>query len=374
MILFFSLEGRRLETHAEGSDAVGRVLNSDQLVSGEEVEMFEDEFALMTCSDYAIGVGSGLDALRIGLESLGVGKGDEVLVPAFTFVATWLAVLQVGAVPVGVDVDLQSGLINAAAVEAQISNKTVGILCVHLYGRAAPLDELASIAARHGLFLAEDAAQAHGLEELCSENRQVAFSAYSFYPTKNLGSIGNAGAICSNSSDVRDRAATLRNYGAPPSDKYHHEQIGLNSRLDSIQAAALRVFLPHLSTWNARRRSLASRYLETLANVELFEPLDPWVSVDSSVWHLFVVRTQNRTKMVESLERSGIRSGIHYPELAATCPAFRDLGYVPEDFPKGSTLAGSVLSLPMHPWLESESDRLMDGLLAASELDAQEKR
>lgn len=366
VIPFFSLEGRRAETGLEVLKAIERVHSSDVFVGGEEVAKFELEFAQFTGLTNFVGVGNGLDALRIGLQASGIGPGDEVIVPAFTFVATWLAVLQTGACPVGVDVDQRTANILPAAVEAAVTPRTAGIVGVNLFGRAAEWTALGQIANRYGLLLAEDAAQSHGLEGSHTGSARIPnFTAYSFYPTKNLGGIGDAGGIGANSNELTETARLMRNYGASPSDKYRHVVPGLNSRLDPVQAAALRVFLHRLSDWNLRRRVLAQRYLECMSDVsqDTVRPLDESLRTEDSVWHHFVVVAPQRDQFRSQMRSRGVGTEIHYPKVAAHAPAVLSEPPPVGEFPISEFLAEFVVSLPMHPWIGScQQDFIVDQL------------
>ena len=293
-IPFFDVSAATRELRTELDDAWRRVLTSGRYILGPEVEAFEAEFARYVGCRYCVGVGNGLDALRLALLALGVKPGDEVLVPGNTFVATWLAVSQVGAKPVPVEPDEASFNMSPHAAANAVTPRTVGILPVHLYGNPADMDGLMDVARRHGLLVLEDAAQAHGARYRgISVGGIGRAAAWSFYPTKNLGALGDGGAITTNDPNVAERARLLRNYGSRL--KYEHEVKGYNSRLDELQAALLRVKLLHLDEWNERRRALASSYVEGLQGADVVLPTsEPWCD---PVWHLFVIRSKRRDQL-----------------------------------------------------------------------------
>ena len=328
--------------------AVARVMASGWYVLGPEVERFEAGFARYVGARHCVGVGNGLDALRIGLQALGVGPGDEVIVPANTYIATWLAVTAVGARPVPVEPDPETFNIDPGAVEERITGRTRVILPVHLYGRPAPVDEIRAVAERHGLAVLEDAAQAHGSSLRGVRAGHLGHAAaWSFFPSKNLGALGDGGAVTTDDDAVADRVRLLRNYGSRV--KYLNEVPGANSRLDELQAAILSVKLAHLDEWNARRRRIADLYLEGLADADLRLPrVTPGVD---SAWHLFVVRSERRDALQAELAEDGIETLIHYP-----VPPYRQEAYAGFDtgiggLPVSDRLHQEVLSLPIGPHL-----------------------
>jgi dTDP-4-amino-4,6-dideoxygalactose transaminase len=330
--------------------ATKAVLDSGQLIMGDRLQEFEEDFARYCGVTYCIGVGNGLDALALSLRALGIGPGDEVLVPAFTFVATWLAVSQVGARPVPVDVR-PDGLMDPALLARSITSRTRAILPVHLYGALADMDAILEIAERFGLAVVEDAAQAHGAER--SGRRAGSFgvaAAFSFYPTKNLGALGDGGAICTSDADLAFHVRRLRNYGSD--QKYRHEVIGQNSRLDELQAAYLAVKLPHLDAVNDRRRDVARRYSMALSAVRLPGiELPPLCS--SSVWHQFVVRASDRRQLQQGLEQHSVHTNIHYPVAPFDQGCFAGQ-YDRSQFPVAARLAESVLSLPLGDYMSDQ--------------------
>ncbi|HEY2044681.1 MAG TPA: DegT/DnrJ/EryC1/StrS family aminotransferase [Jatrophihabitans sp.] len=345
-VAFLDLAALHDRLEADLVAAVRRVIRSNRLVLGPECSAFESEFASYCSASHAVGVGNGLDALSLGLRALGVGAGDEVIVPGHTFIATWLAVSAIGAVPVAVDVSLGSAQIDPAAVSAAITPRTAAIIAVHLYGAPAPMAELRAIAQRANLALIEDAAQAHGVE---FDGVRVAalsdYAAFSFYPGKNLGALGDGGMGVTNRADVADRLRVLANYGART--KYQHEVIGTNSRLDEIQAAVLRVKLPLLDLWNSHRRQLAARYYSQLLGRADIELLD-YPAGSRPVFHIFPIRVRDRDRVAGRLQSAGIEVGIHYPAAPHQSQAYADLE-VRHELPHSARWAAEELSLPIGP-------------------------
>jgi len=349
-IPFLDMAAAHAELAAEIEPAVLRVLRRGGYVLGPEVEAFEAEFAQRLGVRHCVGVGNGLDGLRLSLEALGIGAGDEVIVPGHTYIATWFAVSAVGAVPVPVDVDEATYLMNAAAVEAAVTSRTRAMIPVHLYGQPAPMDELLEVATRHGLAVVEDAAQAHG----ASHNGVPAgtrgnCAAWSFYPVKNLGAAGDAGAVTTNDDNLARRLRLARNQGALV--RSIHEVVGWNSRLDELQAAILRVKLRHLDDWNARRRSIAGRYLDNLGETTLGLPALAPGAVH--VWHQFVVRHPDRDALRAALAHAGIETLIHYETPPHLQAAYAHLGLVRGSLPRTERLAEEILSLPVDPLLDA---------------------
>ena len=355
-IPFLDLGPAYAELKDELDAAARRVMASGQFILGPEVTAFEEEFAAYCGVDHAIGVGSGLDALRLILLGYGVGAGNDVLVPSNTFIATWLAVTQTGATPVPVEPDPTTYNLTATAVEAAITPGTRAIVPVHLYGTPADMDKILAIGRERGIPVVEDAAQAHGARYHGRRTGSLGDAAgFSFYPGKNLGALGDAGAITTDDDALADRVRRLRNYGSK--QKYHHDVPGLNSRLDSLQAAALRIKLRRLDEWNERRRRLAARYLEQLAGAErLVRPRTlEWVE---PVWHLFVVRHPRRDELQRRLSDAGVDTIIHYPIPPHLSRAFaRD--FEDAELPIAERLGAEVLSLPIGPHLSLEhADRV----------------
>ncbi len=326
-----------------------RILDRSRYILGEEVEAFETEFARYCGAEHAIGVANGLDALHLILRAHDLGPGDEVLVPSNTFIATWLAVSQVGATPVAVEPDPATYNMDPAAAARAINGRTKAIIPVHLYGQPADMAALRDLARRHGLLCIEDAAQAHGST---FDGRPAGSlgdaAAFSFYPGKNLGALGDGGAITTSDSAMAHRMRELANYGS--SEKYVHRQRGLNSRLDELQAAILRVKLRHLDAWNARRRAIAGTYRDALEGCGLALPhVDPRTE---PVWHLFVVRTERRDALAARLREDGIDTQIHYP-IAPADEAYRDAPKLGSS-DLGRTLGREILSLPIGPHMRDE--------------------
>lgn len=348
MIPFLDLRASYLELKQEIDVAVSRVLNSGWYILGSEVEAFEAEFAEFCSTSHCVGVANGLDALTLALRALEIGPGDEVIVPSNTYIATWLAVSAVGATPVPVEPDTGTYNIDPARIEEAITPHTRALIPVHLYGQPADLDPIIAIARQYSLKVVEDAAQAHGArykgQRIGGHGNVVCWS---FYPGKNLGAIGDAGAVTTNDADLAERIALLRNYGSR--EKYINEIQGLNSRLDPLQAAVLRVKLKVLAEWIERRRSIAALYSEKLADTGLVIPSVPeWAE---PAWHLFVVRSPQRDAFQTALKDANIGTLIHYPIPPHRQRAYCDLGFVHEAFPIANKLAREVISLPMGPHL-----------------------
>jgi dTDP-4-amino-4,6-dideoxygalactose transaminase len=321
-------------------------------VLGADVASFEQEFADYCGARHAIGVDSGTSALELTLRAYGIGPGDEVITAANTFVATAFAISHTGATPVLVDVDPITYTIDPALLAAAVNSRTRAIVPVHLYGQPADMTAINQVAATHRLIVIEDACQAHGASDHGRRTGTLGHAAaFSFYPAKNLGAAGDAGIAVTNDDPVAERLRLLRNYGA--ADKYRSEMIGYNRRLDTLQAAMLRVKLPHLDDWNAARRGHAARYDELLAGLPLSRPATrPGVE---HVWHLYVVRVRDRDAVRERLAEVGIETGVHYPVPIHLQPAYRQLGHGVGDFPVTERLAGEVLSLPIYPELRSDA-------------------
>ena len=335
--------------------AVARVLASGWYIGGAEVEAFEAAFAGYCAAAHCVGVANGLDALTLALRALGVGPGDEVIVPSNTYIATWLAVSAVGATPVPVEPDPSTHTLDPGRIEAALSPRTRALMPVHLYGQPADLDPILAIARAHGLRVVEDAAQAHGARyrgrRLGAHGDAVCWS---FYPTKNLGALGDAGAVTTDDPELAARIRKLGNYGS--ARKYVNETRGVNSRLDPLQAAVLAVKLAHLDAWNARRRALAGRYTATLSKLEisgtgLILPRVPgWAE---PVWHLYVVRSGDRDGLQRRLDAAGIGTLIHYPIPPHRQGAYADLAIPAGALPIAERLAAEVLSLPIGPHLDA---------------------
>ena len=349
-LAFLDLGAMHAEVEAEVREAIDRVYRSGRFVLGEEVEAFEAEWAAYCGTAHCVSVGNGLDALSLSLRAMGIGTGDEVIVPAYTFIATWMAVTAVGAAPVPVEVDPATHLLDPARIEAAVTPRTRAVMPVHLFGQTADMAAIRAVAQRHGLRVVEDAAQAHGARERGVRAGALGdVAGFSFYPGKNLGALGDGGAVTTDDPELAERIRSLRNYGSPV--KYHHDRVGMNSRLDELQAAVLRAKLARLDEWNARRRAVAATYLEALAGID---GLGLPIVRDGAepVWHLFVVTHPERDRLMEALEARGVPTLIHYPFAPHQTPAYAQAGLGADGSLAGSErLAATSLSLPMHPGL-----------------------
>ncbi len=326
--------------------------NSERYILGPEVIAFENAYAAFNQTAHCVGVGNGLDALIIGLETIGIKPHDEVIVPANTYIATWLAVSQVGAIPVPVEPQESTSNLDPTAIEAAITAKTKAILPVHLYGQPCNMSAIQAIAQQHGLFIVEDNAQAQGARwqgQLTGSFGQI--NATSFYPTKNLGALGDAGAITTNNADYAQQARLRRNYGSEI--KNYNDLIGRNSRLDELQAAYLNVKLPYLNTWNAERCKIAAFYLTHLKQVpEITLPVV--LPGAEPVFHLFVIHTPERQQLQQFLKKQQIETAVHYPVPPHLQKAYTFLGYPAGAFPITEKLAQTSLSLPIWPGMPEE--------------------
>lgn len=329
--------------------AYRRVADSGWFIMGPELEAFEAEFAGYCGVKHCIGVGNGLEALHLLLRAYGIGPGDEVIVPSNTFIATWLAVSECGATPVPVEPDPITHNIDPARIASAITTRTRAIIPVHLYGQPADMDPINALAATHGLVVIEDAAQAQGA---LYKGRKAGglghAAATSFYPGKNLGALGDGGAVMTNDSAIADKVRQLRNYGS--SVKYRHDIAGYNSRLDELQAAFLRAKLPVLDAWNVARRRVADQYTRQLAEIGLVLPAVP--AYAEPVWHLYVVRSQQRDALKAHLETRGVATVIHYPVPPHRQACYQAFAHTA--LPLATALAEEVLSLPMSPVLSEE--------------------
>lgn len=357
---FLDLGAAYREMSAEIDAAVGRVLRSGLFVGGPEVAAFERAFAAYTGAAACTGTANGLDALHLALRAMGVGPGDEVIVAANGFVATFLAVSMAGAVPVPVEPDPATHNLDSRRIADAITPRTKVILPTHLYGQPADMDAILAVARAHGLKVLEDGAQAHGARY---KGRPVGAHGdavtWSFYPSKNLGCLGDGGAVTGGDAELIDRVRTLGNYGSHV--RYVNDVRGVNSRLDPIHAAVLAAKVDRLDHWNDRRRAIAARYLSGLADTDLILPVVPdWAD---PVWHLFVVRSANRDALRARLDAAGVQTLIHYPIPPHLQKAYADLGYKRGDFPVAEQLAGEVLSLPIGPHMtDAEVDAVIDAV------------
>lgn len=352
---FLDVRAAYLELRDEIDSAIHRVLDGGWYILGDEVSAFESEWAAYTGAAHCVSVANGLDALRLGLEALEAGPGTEVIVPSNTYIATWLAVTQRGATVVPVEPDPATFNIDPNRIEDAITSRTRVILPVHLFGQPADLEPIRDIARRHSIRVLEDAAQAHGARQRGVRVGVGDVVAWSFYPGKNLGALGDAGAITTDDPDVADRIAVLRNYGSRV--KYQNEVKGYNSRLDEMQAAILRAKLPHLDEWNARRDSLAKRYDCELRTTDVTLPFVP--SWADAAWHLYVIRTRKRDALRDHLAARGVGTLIHYPVPPHRQPAYADAAFAPSAFPIASRMAAESLSLPLGPHLNAEQQAVV---------------
>jgi dTDP-4-amino-4,6-dideoxygalactose transaminase len=350
IVKFLDVSAATTELSVQLDSAFRRVLASGHYILGSEVDAFETEFARYCGAAHCVGVGNGLDALILGLRAMGVGPGDDVIVPSMTYIATWLAVSYVGARPVPAEPTPGSFAIDPLNIERLITPKTKAIIPVHLYGQSADMDPIIALAERYKLWVLEDAAQAHGALYRGARLPRGHAAAYSFYPGKNLGALGDGGAVVTNIDELAKSVRKLRNYGSER--KYQHDIKGVNSRLDDLQAAFLREKLRVLDVWNERRRSIASRYLRMLAGGDLVLPAVPhW---GEPVWHLFVVRHRDRDGLQVQLAKRGIETLIHYPTPPHMQPAYAEMRSSRGQLAVSEQLHGTVLSLPIGPHLGAD--------------------
>ena len=362
-IPFVDLSAQHAEVAVEVQSGFAEVLAETSFVGGKQVTLFEEEYARFVGVEHCVGVANGTDALEIALRAYGVGAGDEVVIPANTFVATAEAVVRAGALPVLVDVDEATLLMDVEQVHRALSPRTRAVMPVHLYGQVVPMGDLLDLADRKGLLVIEDAAQAQGARQggTCAGAFGAA-GGTSFYPGKNLGAYGDAGAVTTRSAQVARRARMMASHGGEVRNQ--HEVLGFNSRLDTLQAVVLRAKLSRLEKWNDARRCAADHYRELLAGLPGLR-LPAVASDNEPVWHLYVVRVARRDHVVVELERAGVGAAIHYPVPVHLHRAFEELGAGPGSFPVAEQAAGQILSLPMHPHLTSLQRQRVAEVLAA---------
>lgn len=356
---FLDLKAGYLELKDELDSVYRRVMNSGWYILGEEVEAFESEYANYCQAKHCIGVANGLDALHLILRGYEIGEGDEVIVPSNTYIATWLAVSYAGATPIPVEPDARTYNIDPNRIEAAVTPRTRAVMPVHLYGQPADMDAINAVAAKHNLKVIEDAAQAHGARYKKRPVGSLGDAAgFSFYPGKNLGAFGDAGAIVTNDDALADAVRLLRNYGSRK--KYYNEVKGFNSRLDSMQAAFLRVKLKHLDEWNARRKVIADGYIRALSEISsvVLPAVPDWAE---PVWHLFVIRHQLRNELQRFLVESNVETLIHYPVPPHLSEAYSEKAS--GNFPISETIAGSVLSIPIGAHCSAEQQAVVIKLL-----------
>lgn len=342
------LKAQYIMLKEEIEQAIQNVIDKTNFILGEDVELFEKEFASFSMATYGIGVGSGTEALHLSLLALGIGQGDEVITTSNTFVATVLAISYTGARPVLVDVDPETYNIDTSLIRKVITRKTRAIIPVHIYGQSVDMDPIREIAKEYDLKIIEDACQAHGAEYKGKRVGSIGdIGCFSFYPGKNLGAYGDGGMAVTNDEGIAQKIKMLRNYGSKI--KYHHEFKGFNSRLDTIQAAILAVKLKKLEQWNETRRRHARRYNEWLREGDIVTPVEK--DYARHIYHIYAIRVKDRDKLLEYLRSKGVFAGIHYPVPVHLLNAYRDLGYKEGDFPVTEKLSREILSLPMYPEL-----------------------
>ncbi|MDJ0518494.1 MAG: DegT/DnrJ/EryC1/StrS aminotransferase family protein [Trichodesmium sp. MO_231.B1] len=358
-IPFVDLKLQHQPLKSELENSIQAVLERGDFILGQAVEKFESSFATVSGVEHGIGVSSGTNAIALGLQACGIGPGDEVILPANTFIATLIGVLHAGATPVLVDCHAETALIDLEAAQKAVSSNTKAILPVHLYGQMVAPSELKDFAQANNLIIFEDAAQAHlAQREGYYAGSVGTAAAFSFYPSKNLGCFGNGGMVITNNAEVANKMRTLRNYGAPR--KYVHEEVGTNSRLDTIQAAVLNVKLPYLEGWNSDRNQAAQKY-DTLLSPMKEKGIIPIKNLSGTghIYHLYVIRVTDkspieRDTLKEKLGAAGVSVGIHYPIPCHLQPAYQNLGYKQGDFPNSEILSQQILSLPMYPVINEE--------------------
>ncbi|CAM3365667.1 dTDP-4-amino-4,6-dideoxygalactose transaminase [Bordetella sputigena] len=350
MIPFFNIQAGHDLLVNEIREAFDRVLSSGHIIMGSELSKFEEEFAAYCGAKHCIGVGNGLDALALALRAKGIGAGDEVIVPSQTFIASWLAVSMAGATPVPVEIDERTYTMDPARIRACIGSKTAAIMPVHLFGLPADMESINALAAQHGLFVLEDAAQAHGAKCGGKPAGTLGHAAgFSFYPTKNLGALGDGGAVVTNDDALADGVRRLRNYGSRI--KYVHEVAGVNSRLDELQAAILRAKLPMLDQWNAQRRVAAAMYSKHLDGIKGLQL--PYIPENlEHVFHLYVIKLTRRDDLQAYLQERGVVTLVHYPIAPHAQAAYQGMNLSAELLPLAQAMADECLSLPMWPQID----------------------
>ena len=349
MVLLTDLKKEYLSISEELNRNIRRVLNSGFYILGEEVKKFEENFSKYTCTDYAVGVNSGSDALFLALKSIGVGKGDEVITVSHTFISTVDAISRSGAKPVFVDINQDTYCMDVSKIEEKITEKTKAILPVHLYGHPVDMDPICKLKEDYGLYVIEDACQAHGAEYNGKKAGSIGdMGCFSFYPTKNLGAYGDGGAVVTDNEEIKEKLIQMRNYGQ--SEKYHHDFVGVNSRLDELQAVILQTKLKHLDKWIERRRKNAEIYSRLLKDSDVILPVEKRFA--KHAYHLYVIRRKNRDYLKKKLLKNDINAQIHYP-----IPVHKQKAYLNfNDFKLEATdkICNEILSLPLHPWMSYE--------------------
>lgn len=350
MIPFVDLKREYAQIREEIRNAIQRVLEKQWFILGEELEKFEQEFPNHIEAKYGVGVNSGSDALYLAVKALGIGKGDEVITVSHTFISTVDAIVRNGAKPIFLDIDPETYTIDVTQIERKITERTKAIIPVHLYGHPSDIDPIMENAEEHNLFVIEDACQAHGAEYKGKNVGSIGHvGCFSFYPAKNLGAYGDAGMLVTNDEELAGRLGMMRNYGQLK--KYHHEFIGVNSRLDEIQAAILRAQLKHLDEWNEKRRRVARLYNEFLEDSRVIMPTQKEYA--KHVYYVYVIRHKNRDKLEKHLEKNGIQTLIHYPIPIHKQKAYLDTGFQ-LNLPVTEKICDEILSLPIHPFLHED--------------------
>lgn len=350
MIDFAGLKQQHEQISKEIEQAVQRVFKSGWFILGEELNYFEKEFSDYIGSKYSVGVNSGSDALLLVLKALQIGHGDEVLTVSHTFISSVDSIIRNDAKPVFVDINPETFCIDTTKIERKITKKTKAILPVHLYGQPANMDSIMEIAKEYNLYVIEDACQAHGAKYRGKRVGSIGdIGCFSFYPTKNLGAYGDGGMITTNNPELAQKIQMLRNYGQPK--KYEHDFVGINSRLDEIQAACLRVKLKYLDKWNQNRRNIASQYNTLLKNISVITPQE--TTFAEHVYHLYVIRSSQRDSLQKKLSEKNIRTQIHYPIPVHKQKAYQELGF-DVSLPVTEKICKEILSLPMHPFLKED--------------------
>ncbi len=362
MIEFAGLQQQYDEIEDQIEQAVHRVLKSGWFILGQELEKFEQEFSGYVGTKFGIGVNSGSDALLLAMQALGIGNGDEVLTVSHTFISTVDSIVRNGAGPVFVDIDPETYCIDPAQIEKKITKKTRAIIPVHLYGTPADMTTIMEIAKNNNLYVIEDASQAHGARYKGKRVGSIGdIGCFSFYPAKNLGAYGDGGMVVTDNDEMAEKIKQLRNYGQP--EKNVHDFVGVNSRLDEIQAAVLRVKLKYLDKWSQKRREIAGRYNELLNGLPVITPIEKEFA--EYVYHLYVIRSRERNKLQQNLLQNNIHTQIHYPTPVHKQKAYRDLGFDIR-LPVTEEICDEILSLPMHPYLsDADIKTIVDAIISA---------
>lgn len=364
-IPFLNIHSQNEEIIEELTSNFKNIVSEGNYINGKQLYQFEKEFAKYVSANFCVGVGNGLDALTLSLRAIGIKKGDEVLVPSNTFIATWLSISNTGGTPIPIEPDINTFNIDHKLIEKEITKKTKAIIVVHLYGQPSKMDEIRKIANLYNLYLIEDAAQAHGASYKKKMIGSIGdITAFSFYPAKNLGALGDGGAITTNNKEFASKIRMLSNYGSQ--EKYIHELKGVNSRLDELQATFLRIKLKNLDKDNNKRKSIAKRYLEELNNCDLILPNT--IEEAEHVWHLFVVRSKNREKLKDDLSKLGIQTMYHYPTPPHKQNAYKEsISYKNRNLELTEKLSQEIISLPLYPGMtEREIDYIIKSIRSLS--------